>query len=188
MELVYHIQGFLAIDWKNIVAKVRTLWYNGEAKGDFRAVRAKIIDIWRKSVHDLGGEKGLERGIFAEYSKNFVRFLPAFAETTHPREGTETTNSIATDLAASETTHPREGTETRTIIEHFALVYVKQLIPARGRKPNLGFTYYPRADETTHPREGTETRHLSCAKAQWVETTHPREGTETYNLPHDEDH
>ena len=53
-------------------------------------VRAKIIDIWRKSVHDLGGEKGLERGIFAECSKNLVRFLLAFAETTHPREGTET--------------------------------------------------------------------------------------------------
>lgn len=95
MELVYHIQGFLAIDWKNIVAKVRTLWYNGEAKGDFRAVRAKIIDIWRKSVHDLGGEKGLERGIFAEYSKNLVRFLLTFAETTHPREGTETVRDQA---------------------------------------------------------------------------------------------
>ena len=72
-----------------IVARVRTSWYNRGAKGVFRAVRAKIIDTWRKSVHDLGGGKELERGIFLKLSKNCVRFLTAFAETTHPREGTE---------------------------------------------------------------------------------------------------
>ena len=134
MELVYHIQGFLAIDWKNIVAKVRTLWYNGEAKGDFRAVRAKIIDIWRKSVHDLGGEKGLERGIFAEYFKNFVRFLPAFAETTHPREGTET-------CTAENNSHPPFGNNSSprgdgndVVVAPVFPMLRKQLIPARGRK------------------------------------------------------
>ena len=73
-----------------IVARVRTSWYNRGAKGVFRAVRAKIIDTWRKSVHDLGGGKELERGIFLKLSKNCVRFLTAFVETTHPREGTET--------------------------------------------------------------------------------------------------
>lgn len=35
-------------------------------------------------------EKGLKGEFFLEFSKNCVRFLPAFAETTHPREGTET--------------------------------------------------------------------------------------------------
>lgn len=80
-------------------------------KGVFRAVRAKIIDTWRKSVHDLGGGKELERGIFLKLSKNCVRFLTAFVETTHPREGTET-SSIEADVSAyNETTHPREGTK-----------------------------------------------------------------------------
>ena len=96
-----------------IVARVRTSWYNRGAKGVFRAVRAKIIDTWRKSVHDLGSGKGLERGIFAEYSKNLVRFLLTFAETTHPREGTETDRLEALKDADDETTHPREGTETK---------------------------------------------------------------------------
>ena len=98
-------------------------------------VRAKIIDIWRKSVHDLGGEKGLERGIFAEYSKNLVRFLLTFAETTHPREGTETEDGQCYYRIVPETTHPREGTETTAHEWRYAA-----------------------AKETTHPREGTETK------------------------------
>ena len=120
-------------------------------------VRAKIIDIWRKSVHDLGGEKGLERGIFAECSKNLVRFLPAFAETTHPREGTETNFMIATQSGSiRNNSSPRGDGNNQTSSRLLFLLLQKQLIPARGRKL-LSNNGEPVLHETTHPREGTET-------------------------------
>ncbi len=104
--------------------------------------------------------------------------MGSFADTTYPREGTETCVTSRpfidwkTQLIpargrkpgarsrrpdALDTTYPREGTETIPAVQPG---HGTQLIPARGRKPPL---------DTTYPREGTET----------IGTTYPREGTET---------
>ena len=59
--------------------------------------------------------------------------FPLAADTTYPREGTETGQSTAAAKDTDDTTYPREGTET--LSAHLLSSFLKtQLIPARGRK------------------------------------------------------
>ena len=107
---------------------------------------------------------------------------PGDYETTHPREGTETLYNFAMIFTFSETTHPREGTETE-YWRNPAILHSKQLIPARGRKPEaLEIDERWMHRNNSSPR-GDKTRLTKVRSANIIKALHPREGTE--NLPGD---
>ena len=100
----------------------------------------------------------------------------------------------------ADTTYPREGTETYYGFAQSHVEKQTQLIPARGRKQAAGrvrrfrngHNLSPRGDgnrsdcraagaplDTTYPREGTETFSGFYISLPPYDTTYPREGTET---------
>ena len=73
--------------------------------------------------------------------------MGSFADTTYPREGTETSCIVAEERNGEDTTYPREGTETRRILH-------QRCAPG----------------DTTYPREGTETLHFVLQLLQAILT------------------
>ena len=121
-------------------------------------------------------------------------------ETTHPREGTETSGVARATQRREKQLIPARGRKPnrsgfgfrrqkkqlipargRKLPQSFShlLIPSKQLIPARGRKLKTTSTPSGISSETTHPREGTETQKYPPLLMCFFETTHPREGTET---------
>ena len=107
--------------------------------------------------------------------------LPAWAMTQLiPARGRKQSKKQTYNHLLADTTYPREGTETAA---HRAVkpCAATQLIPARGRK-RIHLIRQIRIPDTTYPREGTETYSTSRHRGPWRDTTYPREGTETLNL------
>ena len=82
--------------------------------------------------------------------------MGSFADTTYPREGTETAAHRAVKPCAATQLIPARGRKLRVMQEVNNHVWT-QLIPARGRKRRSRRSHRLRWQDTTYPREGTET-------------------------------
>ena len=104
--------------------------------------------------------------------------MGSFADTTYPREGTETSDLLDLyDIFARHNLSPRGDGNKREYF--FGCSSLTQLIPARGRKPSGSFSNSSSERDTTYPREGTETIGKPENASTADDTTYPREGTET---------
>ena len=123
-------------------------------------------------------------------------------ESTHPREGTETSAAVASSSNFRiESTHPREGTETGRETTHYKSEQ-NQLTPARGRKHKRVNIHVQSPLNQLTPARGRKLRlprkRISCGNQltpargrkrivkfviyrHFCESTHPREGTETHS-------
>ena len=81
-----------------------------------------------------------------------------FADSTYPREGTETAQIRLYKVTFAIQLIPARGRKLRKAIYTFSHSWI-QLIPARGRKHAVvGGTFSAYVD-STYPREGNETSH-----------------------------
>ena len=135
-----------------------------------------------------------------------ARSLPMTADTTYPREGTETAPArLQGDGCLRHTLSPRgdghpPGASAVLCLPMTQLIPARgrklgfavlgslfngtQLIPARGRKRGSAPCSGARRRDTTYPREGTETgRGVVEGPQPERDTTYPREGTETAPSP-----
>ena len=143
------------------------------------------------------------RGFQLTPARGRKRHQPSFARaheiSTHPREGTKTTeaniylwtmpdfnspprgdeNVVLTSrcLVDAISTHPREGTKTAEMIGELSGPNFNS--PPRGDENPLILLCTLVAHISTHPREGTKTFLRYTGNASLRISTHPREGTKT---------